>query len=621
MSSFEIDEDWFKPNQKNRFFNELKNQDYQEEGDEEDIEEEKEEDELFEKKLNDIQNGELFFCDYITFQFQNQMDRSKFLVLLAQIFGPINTRSISFNEFDRYSSTTAKEVVEPGKKMEALLDYDLYKSNTFYLSFAGINGSKVYRNLFDPKILRFTKGDEKRIELKRLDFKTYLEVNNLWQEADESDFRCASFFNIQSSKPDHLQPPYLSLGLNLNTIASSNNFPSVNSQVNLDMITWTCSSTGWNMILASNNKLRKLRIYYKKPSNDLLIAGTIKKFKVRDCINLEVQFNKTISNKFTKYWKENNLKEFVKSSLEHYIKIMKDLPDSNINSLYNGFILPKLQNCLKIFQTQNFGRNSVITGINCIWLENQRIEKFYLENTTEFVSFLAIYISIINYANQELWQLETFKRIPFMSQKNVKVFNFSLPSLLFLVGWKDTPHLRLKMKRSLMALHTYKISSSPSNTEKDDKRSGFNCLITNLSMNNSTVQLSINMRVLVTLIEPISSIDLSLFSSILPEYNKEFKAYNKSKMTYPFYFYPLIAQILSSVNNHITYLGNSPTSGSAKLEFSSITKWVFSRLPQYTNQNAIDIQRSQKEDFITVKTTGGSFRYPNFNKKIHNRQG
>lgn len=138
-------------------------------------------------------------------------------------------------------------------------------------------------------------------------------------------------------------------------------------------------------------------------------------------------------------------------------------------------------------------------------------------------------------------------------------------------------------------------------------------------MDNSNVELSINMRVLVTLIEPISSVDLSIFSYILPEYNKKFKADNRTKMTYPFYFYPLVAQILSSVNNNISYLGNSPTSGSAKLEFSSITKWIFSTIPQYTNQKAVDIQKNQKEDFVTIKTIGGSFTYPNFNRKLHNK--
>ena len=490
------------------------------------------EDDLLYKKLKYIQKESSFFCDYITFQFESEAERNRLISILIKKVGSMEIRDINIDKVARYNKPTTFLGKKEKKKITALMDQDPYKTTLFYVSFAGQDSSIIYTYLFEAEILRYARGNKKPVELKRLDFKYFLEVNKVCNEATPLDPKYSRYFEIQKSQPDALQPPYLNLGLELNTIVSTQHVFSVDPKANKNLITWTSSPTGWNIILGANSRQKKLRIYYKTAPESLEKTGQ----KIRECVHLELQLSKTIVNKFTEHWKKNNFSEFIKSGLDEYKKAMNELPDSNIKSLYTAFVFPTIQSYLNIFYTQNFTRNSVITGIKCIWPENQKNENFFLENTNEFVSFLAIYISIINHANQESWKLEKFKRIPFTSQENVKLFKFSLTNLLSLVGWNDTPHLRLKMKKSLMALHTYKISSSPLMQGKDDRRSGFNCLITNLNMDNSNVELSINMRVLVTLIEPISSVDLSIFSYILPEYNKKFKADNRTKMTYPFYF-------------------------------------------------------------------------------------
>ena len=598
------------------------NEKYKQVKEEEEEEEENDFDFNFlpEDTLKLIQKDESFVCDYITFQFQTVSDRFSFMKILVDLIGPMKTRDISYDGIDRYAPAVKdkdKDSTVPDQ-IEGLLNYDTFKSNIYYLSFAGDHGNRVYPFLFETTILQFLNRKEKSVELKRLDFKAYLEIQILAEKAkveyQAKDDKSYVLHNISRMlKSDPFVCPYISLGVNL---CEQTSHASLTSS---DIVDWTCSSTGWTNLLGVNNKLKKIRIYYKKTPEKVLQAAVEKGKPINNRISMEVQYNKTIANKFTVHWKKNNFQAFIKFSLEEYTKTMKELPPSFLNTLYIEFILPRLQGYLRLFEVQKFNNNSVITGINCIRHENQKNEKFYLENTSEFVSFLAIYISVINHATQELWKLETFKKIPYMNEKNMKVFKFDMSSLLFLVGWKDTPYLRLKMKKSLMNLHKYKISSAPNILDKEDKRSGFHCLITNLTMTAYDIEISINMRVLVTLIEPISNIDLSLFSSILPAYNAKFKSDNKTKMTYPFYFYPLVAQILSSVNNDIRYLGNPPTSGTAKLEFTHITKWIFSQIPQYMNYNSYDAEKNQKEDFVRIKTIGGSFTYPNFNKKIHNR--
>jgi hypothetical protein len=142
------------------------------------------------------------------------------------------------------------------------------------------------------------------------------------------------------------------------------------------------------------------------------------------------------------------------------------------------------------------------------------------------------------------------------------------------------------------------------------------------------------MRVLVNLITPTSNVMLEIFSEVFPDYQKHFttvKGKRKQKqdqeveeeveqetnkaITYPFYFYSLVAQVINSLTQTVVYQGNEPTSGSAIKHFEEVTLWLFQEIiPKYTSQRYDDLTIVKSANQKVFYTNNGSFTYQNFQK-------
>ena len=550
-----------------------------------------------------MEEDKIFFCDYITFQFELIEERGVFITLLNTILKQnIVVHDVALTGLDRYSIPKLE-----GSEILALSDHDLKKRKIHYLSFFGKHSVKIYNILFHQKILNFANKipyKEKRIELKRIDYKTFL---NVQEECSNSSVLKVQSLNLLKKKelnPENFEAPYLFLVFELVKLTAE--LMNLKNPKDKRRQNFETSKTGWTLDLGNNKKTWKTRIYYRIPPINAL------EFKER--ISLEVQLTKSLTNKLTSFWKKKDFNQFVEKSLRHYLVAMDDVQKSTIIELYNIFILPRLYTYLSYFKKEKLLNNSIINPINCVITQDFKQQNFCLENTNEFVSFVALYRQIIIYAKEKLWNLEEYNTIPFMDKKNIQTFKFMLPDLLFLVGWEKTPHYNLKMKQNLLALQSFAIYSS---NFRFGKAHGFHSLITNLTITNKEIMVSVNMRVLVTLIQPISEVDLSIFSFALPTYYEDFKEYYKkekiTKKTYPSYFYSVIAQSLSSLENNISYTGDFPKNGNAIKHFNIFTIWLFKvLLPKFTKQKIEILQIEKYSQLISIRTTNGSFTYPNF---------
>jgi hypothetical protein len=358
--------------------------------------------------------------------------------------------------------------------------------------------------------------------------------------------------------------------------------------------------------------------------------------------NLKVSFSKTLLNKFAPFWKDNNQKEFIKLCLTYYIEVMslktssKYLLGNYYNMYYyNMYIAPSLDRYMLFFGDESLLNNSIVSGIIC----KSQEQEFFLDKTNEFVSFLALYLATIKHAKLNSWGLQKFKLIPFASQDNIQTFRAPLSDLLKNVGWENHPYLRSKMKGSLLNLESYLISSSTVTIDKSknqgESKNEFHPLITRLDFRASSIEYSINMRVLVNLITPTSNVMLEIFSEVFPDYQKHFTTVKKRKrkqkqdqeveeeveqetnkaIKYPFYFYSLVAQVINSLTHTVVYQGNEPTSGSAVKHFEEVTLWLFQEIiPKYTSQRYGDLTIVKGANQKVFYTNNGSFTYQNFRK-------
>ena len=162
--------------------------------------------------------------------------------------------------------------------------------------------------------------------------------------------------------------------------------------------------------LNENVQTWKTRIYHRIPDNTIVNPD--------NRISLEIQLTKSLTNKLTFFWKRKAFNEFVKKSLFLYITAMNDVQKSTITELYDLLILPKLNSYLNDVKEERLLNNSIVNPINCMATQNFKQFNFCLENTNEFVSFLALYRQIIIHSKKKLWKLEKYLVIPFQNVNN-----------------------------------------------------------------------------------------------------------------------------------------------------------------------------------------------------------
>jgi hypothetical protein len=102
---------------------------------------------LLTREILNIENDQVFFCDYISFEFQTVDSRLRFQKLLETILGMITLHDISIGSLNRFDIPKYDK-----DKIVGLTEKDPYK-NLFYLHFAGKNSLKIYKNLFHPAII------------------------------------------------------------------------------------------------------------------------------------------------------------------------------------------------------------------------------------------------------------------------------------------------------------------------------------------------------------------------------------------------------------------------------------------------------------------------------------
>ena len=528
-----------------------------------------------------INTEEIFFCDYFTFQFCDETVRTRFISVLESLLGKMRTHEIGFDTFDRY------RIPPQIDQILALTSRELKKKNEIYLSFYGFGAQEIQKVLFNEKILKFVKNEKNDVQIKRLDYKVFIE-----SEIDK---------NTQEDSRSLL------MDILINEISEKN-------ETTTQMIT---SDTGWTFTTYESSKRWRTRIYAyeKKPRvKETEISKFSQEHKKTEKIEnkkegivIEVQLSKTLTNFYTKTWKEKSISFFLAKALKDFIKGVAILKPSKIITLYKQRILPRLEFYFSILDSSSAFNKSLKSRICYKTSENERF--LQLESEKEYVALISIYRGVINRLKREQISIERFKSYNFIDPASTRIFSFYLDELLDQVGLPPTPHYKMKIKRYLGQLQKYNISF------QNSRITSFHSLITSLTVCQGTVQMSVNMRVLVALIEPCSQINLEIFTIALSQYTDFAGNRSKTKSTYPNFFFPLLCQAINAIDMETLYSGMPPRSGTAFKNFKMTVNWIFEYLiPQFSDLKKEDLEVTTDKNQVCIKTKRGKFCYPLFRK-------